>query len=298
MRYKVVNKLLDSERLALLAVIALMILPYMAWLSMSALALVTLRNGVKSGTQLVIPAFTAHVIVLLLSVPLNVALIDGLIRVLPCYILACVLRCTVNWQVVTAAFILLALMAAVVLQMLAPELIASQFAYFKLVMQKMDSGIELMKRVEDSNWSLFVLSNYLVGVQIACLFVANLSSLMFARMLQSNMYYPGGFRQEVLNFRADKLSFLALIITALAAYFQQAVAMNCLPLLLFYFSLAGLSFSAHVLSQVKPFKLLVLLCLPCMILPRVVLPFYVMLGGIDSLVNFRLYLSVRAGKTT
>ena len=295
---KQARNLLKNEHLALLAVVVLMLLPYMAWLAMSVVALVTLRNGIKQGLMLVIPAFTAHVIVLLFSVQLNTALFEGLIRVLPCYGLACVLRLTASWQVVAAVFALFALLVAMALQMFAPELISNQFIYFKLMMRQMDSGLELLHRLEKKEISAFVLSNYLVGIQMVCLCASALSSLLFARMLQSNLFYPEGFYQEMLNYRGDKLSLLMLGVVAVAAYFQQAVAINCLPLLLFYFFMAGLSFSVYLLAQVKPFLLMLLLGLPCVMLPRWVLPFYVVLGGLDSVVNFRFYLRKQAGKST
>jgi hypothetical protein len=288
--HKQARLLLKNERLALCVVIALMLLPYMAWLSLSVLALVTLRNGVRQGGLLVLPAFTAHVVVLLFSVQLNVALLDGVVRILPCYVLACTLLYTRSWRAVAAVFALMTLVAAIALHVFAPELINNQFAYFKLVLQQMDSSNQLLQRVNTQEMSALVWSNLLVGLQIMCLCMSTFFSLWFARMLQADLFYPGGLKQEMLNFRGNTASLLVLGVVVVGAYAQYAIAINCLPLLLCYFVLAGLSFSAYVFAQVQPFRVLLLLFLPCLIVPKFILSLYFVLGCLDSLVNFRLYL--------
>ncbi len=289
---------LDNQHAALLMVVGFMLIPYFAWLSLSVLALVTLRNSMQQGALLVIPAFTAHVVTLLLSVQLPVALFDGVIRVLPCYLLACTLRCTSSWRQTVLLFIVFAFLLVCGLHVLAPAFIVNQFEAFKAILLQINSTAEIVNRLEANELSLAVLSNYLVGVQLLCLFASTFFSLVFARRLQSSLFYPGGFEHEMLNFRADRFSLVLFALNSLGAYFHQPVALNCLPVVLCYFFLAGVSCGAQLLAQSSSLRRVVLLGLPCILLPRVVLPFYVVLGGLDSVVNFRSYLQVAAGKTT
>ncbi|OYV53321.1 MAG: hypothetical protein B7X00_02055, partial [Legionella sp. 21-45-4] len=130
------SRVLANPHVALLSVVVLMLLPYMAWLAMAILALVTLRHGIKHGTQLIIPAFTAHVILLMFSMPLNLALLEGLIRIVPVYLFACALRVSSSWNVVAWVFGLLAFVLILVLQTIVPELIQNQYAVFKSIISQ------------------------------------------------------------------------------------------------------------------------------------------------------------------
>ncbi len=291
-------RVLDNDRYALILVVVLMLLPYAAWASMTILSLVTLRKGWKQGGLLLIPALTAHILVSLMSTVLAVALIDACARVLPCYVATCVLRSTSSWKAIAFVFFVFIVLGAFSLHLFAPELIDAQYVYLQAVLKETDSGRIALGLWEEQKIRSFVFSNYLLGFQAVCFFGTILSPVMFARSLQSQLYYPGGFQQEMLNFRGDKQSVIVLVLLCLAAYQEHLLAMNSLPLILFYFILAGLSFSAHVLIKMKPLRVFVLLMVPFILFPLLVMPLYVLLGALDSLFNFRLYLSPSAGKTT
>lgn len=292
-----VRRILDNDRYALIAVVVFMLMPYTAWASMTILSLVTLRKGWKQASLLLIPAITAHILVSLTTVVWTVACVDALIRVLPCFAAACVLRKTHSWKAVAALFFCLVMLCALSLQVFAPHLIDAQLVYLQTAMRGIDSGRTLLDLWGEWGIQPFVVANYLLGFQGVCLLLAIISPLLFARSLQAQLYYPGGFRQEMLNFRGDKYSVLVMVLLAVAASLNHVFAMNGLPLMMFYFTLAGLSVSAHVLEKMKPLRMAVVLLVPFMLLPLIVLPFYIALGTFDSLFNFRLYLSSRAGKT-
>jgi hypothetical protein len=289
--------LLSHDRHALIAVIVLMLVPYMAWASITLLSLVTLRKGWKPGSLLVIPALTAHILVSLSTVSWSMALIDALIRVVPCYAAACVLRTTSQWRAVALLYICCVMFGALLLQVFAPELIQAQFMYFKAVIRGLENGQLILGLLQGQDVQPLLIANYLLGFQSVCLFLAIISPLMFARSLQARLYYPGGFQQEMLNFRGDKYSVFVLLLLVFAAYQQHVLAINGLPLVLFYFVLAGISLAAHELAKkMQPLAVNMILFVPLMLLPRFVFPFYVLLAVFDGLFNFRLYLS-RAGKT-
>lgn len=293
---RALRQILVQERYALITVILLMLIPYSAWASMTVLSLVTLRRGWRQGIVLLIPAFTTHTLVSLSTVVWSVACIDALIRILPCFIAACILRATNSWKSVAVLLFGFAIIGAMALQIWMPQLIDAQFVYLQTVIRNMNSGQSLLDVWEARNIPSFVIANFLFGFQEMCLLTAIISPLLFARSLQAQLFYPGGFRQEMLNFRGDKYGVLVLLILIVASAQNHVLAMNALPLLLLIYSLTGLSLCSHVFSKMKPFKMAILLLLPFILLPVVALPFYILIGVIDSCFNFRLYLSSRAGK--
>ena len=117
------------------------------------------------------------------------------------------------------------------------------------------------------------------------------------RSLQSKLFYPGEFRREMLAFRGDKIGLLLLVCMFIAANQHNVIAISLLPILMFYFLLAGLSLSFNVLAKQRPLSLMILLIASLMVLPFIMLPVYVIFGSLDSLFNLRLYLPSDAGKT-
>jgi len=184
-----------------------------------------------------------------------------------------------------------------ILQVFAPHLISAQLVYLQTVVQNLDTGSTLLDTWREWGIPPVVVANYLLGFQELCLLLAIISPLLLARSLQARLYYPGGFRQEMLNFRGDKYSLVVMVLLSIAASLNHVLAMNGLPIILFYFTLAGLSLSAHVLEKMKPLRKAVILWAPLLLVPLVAFPFYIALGAFDSLFNFRLYLASRAGKT-
>ena len=101
----------------------------------------------------------------------------------------------------------------------------------------------------------------------------------------------------MLSFRGDKIGLLLLLVMLVAANQQALEAISILPMLLFYFLLAGFSLSFNVFAKHKPFRITMLLMATLFFLPFIMLPVYVIFGSLDSLFNFRLYLCRDAGKT-
>lgn len=290
------RKMLDHERYALVAVMTFILIPYTSWLAMTILSLVALRKGTKQASLLVMPAITAHTLVALTSTVWTVALIDAVIQVVPCFLAALLLRATNSWKAVASFFFCVLMIAAIVIHLTLPKLIDAQWMYLESILRNLDSGVALLDAWHAKHVSATVAANYLFGVQSVCLITALVTPIGFARSLQAQLFYPGGFRQEMLNFRGDKYGLIVLSVVGAAAYADHTLAMNGLPMLLLYFAFAGLSLSAFVFSYMKPWKMTLLLILPFALTPMVMMPVYVLLGCLDSLVNCRLFLAERAGK--
>lgn len=291
------TRLLSQDRVALLYAFVLMLVPYTSWMALSILALVTLRKGWQHGGVLVVPVITAHVILSLISnIPLSVALIAAVVRILPCYAAACVLRVSTSWRIVALMLLMLALVWALALQLFLPHFIQAQFTYLETTLRELDAGRVVLDFWQSLHIEPELLAHYLFGFQVVGLVLTTLMPLMFARSIQSRLFYPDEFRKELLSFRGDKISIALLVLFVLGAYQGYSLAIDGAPLVLLYFIFAGLSFGAQVLEKMKTLGAITVLFVPLMLLPVVVVPVYVMLGAFDSLFNFRLYLRENVSK--
>ena len=290
--------LLENERYAILHAVLLALLPYTAWLSVALVALMTLRKGWRKGVILLIPALCAYFALSCSSMTMNIALVNALLVFMPTYIGACVLRFSTSWRVVASAFFLQIMIAILLLQMYMPEFITAQYLYIQAALRELQSDSSLLALINSkSSQNQMILANYLLGIQaIGIVFSAGLS-LLLARSIQSQLFCPGGFKQEMLAFRGDKIGFLLLVIVFVGASLQNALAMSLFPILLFYFMLAGLSLSFNVFAKHKPLSLILISIASLILLPFVMVPVYIIFGSLDSLFNFRLYLLSNAGKT-
>ena len=173
----------------------------------------------------------------------------------------------------------------------------AQFLYFQAALREIQSENALLALInEKSGLNQMILASYLLGLQAVGVFFSASVSLMLARSVQSQLFYPGGFRQEVMAFRGDKVGLLLLVIMFIAAHYQNVLAMCLLPMLVFYFLIAGLSLSFNVLSKQRLLSSTIILVSTLLLLPFVMLPVYVFFGSLDSLFNLRLYLPSDAGK--
>jgi len=290
--------LLENERYAMLHAAILALLPYTAWLSVASVVLVTLRRGWRKGGLLLVPAFAAYFSLAFSSTTLVIALINAALVFMPAYLAACVLRLTTSWRAVAGAYFLQIVVAVVMLQMYMPDFIVAQYLYIQAALRELQSDSALLTLVNNkAGLNQAVLGSYLLGLQTIGIVFSACLSLMLARFVQSELFCPGGFKREMLTFRGDKIDLLLLVILFIAANQQNVFAMSLLPIVIFYFMLAGLSLSFNVLSKQRPLRLMILSIASMVLLPFVMLPVYVIFGSLDSLFNLRLYLLSDAGKT-
>jgi len=291
--------LLGNRQHAILHAVILALLPYTAWLSVAVIALVTLRKGGREGSVLLISAMLAHFALSLMSLPPAIAVANTLLTFVPCFMAAHILCLTANWRAVAAVFFMQVVVAVGLLHVLMPDFIMAQYLYIQTAISSMQTESALLEFVNDkTGLNQLMLANYLLGLQAVGIVLSALSSLMLARSVQSKLYYPEGFKQEMLTLRGNKIGLLLLFIMLFAANQGSVLAMNILPVLMFYFLLAGLSLGFSVLARKTLMGSLLLLVVPLVLLPFVMLPVYVIFGSLDSLFNFRLYLPTGAGKRT
>jgi hypothetical protein len=289
--------LLENKQHAILCAVLLSIVPFASWLSVALVILVTLRKGAKPGFEVMLPALVVHSVPLMILLPVESALMNTLIAYLPCYIAALCLRKTTNWQMVFGVFLIQAFIGFLLIQLLAPDFIVDQFNQFKNVLTEYQEYQRLLESNTDG-LSSFILAQLFFGVQILSVIVSAIISLMFARSIQSKLFMPGGFRDELLGFRSGRLSFLILLGVSIASYYEISYAINLLPLVLCYFLVSGFSLAYYALARKNQVRVVILLFLLVLFKPSFVLLAYIVLGSLDSLFNFRLYLPERVREST
>jgi len=293
------KSLLGNYWHALLTAVALVLIPFTVWLSLAVVALVTLRRGWRDGGLLLLPVLAAHFLLSLTSIAVLPAMCNTLLTFVPCFLAACVLRLTTSWSVVSGVFLVEIVVAAMLLQVFMPDFIMAQYSYIQAAIRELQTNNTLLALTgAENSLGQTVLANYLLGLQMLGVVLSAVMSLMVARSIQSRIYLPGGFRQEMIAFRGNKVVLLLLVVVFIAANHKNVLAINLLPALLLYFLFAGLSLSFQILARKKMLSSLVFLVAPLLLLPFVMLPVYVILGSLDSLINFRLYLPSDEGKTT
>lgn len=292
------QRLLEDNRSALLYAVLLAVFPFTTWLSQALISLVTLRKGWRDGAMLLMPVMTAFLACSLVTAPPQLAIMNTLLTFIPCFIATCVLGITASWRAVAGVFFLLVSLGAIVFQIFMPEFIMAQYQYLYAVIHELHPDV-LSRFVNDTTGlNQLMLANALFGLQLASIVVSAILPLTLARSVQSQLYYPGGYRQEMLALRSNKIGLLLLVLMLVAVNQSKMIAMNILPLLVLYFLAAGLSLSFNVLARKKMRGVMLILLAPLVLVPFIMLPVYVILGSLDSLFNLRLYLPSTVGKTT
>jgi hypothetical protein len=285
------KSILENKQHALFYAILFAVLPFASWLSVSVMALITLRKGAKSGLDILLPASIIHSVPLMMLIPVDSALVNTAIEYIPCYLAALSLRKASNWQAVCFVLLAQALIAFLLLGVIAPHFAEEQFIHFKKMVSHYEEYQQLFDRIM-SDISSDNLAQLFLGVQILSVTISTLTSLIFARGIQAKLVKPGGLQEELLEFRGNRISLIVLLALSVASYYEMPWALNLLPIALAYFFAAGLGLINFVLSRKWQLKVVILLVL--LILFKPILMFvYVIFGTLDSLFNFRLYLPAR-----
>lgn len=289
--------ILENKQYAMLCAVLFSIIPFASWLSIAIVALVTSRKGAKSGFEIMLPALVIHSVPLLMLVPLNSVLINSLLAYLPCYIVALCLRKTANWSVVFGGFFIQACVYVVLINVFAPDFVLTQLNQFKMIIGQNQEYQQLLstvsERISDS-----LLAQLFIGIQILSIVVSTMISLLFARSIQSRLFMPEGFREELRAFRSSKVAFFALVVISFASYYEIPGAISLMPLLISYFFISGFALTYCIFAGKRQKGVLLLLLLLIILQPTLVLFAYIVFGSLDSLFNFRLYLPTKVREST
>lgn len=290
--------MLKNDMYALFNVSILAMLPYGGWMAASVVALITLRKGFKKGSMLLAIAILANFFILNKTLPSNVAMIESILSYTPCFLAAGILYLTQSWRIVSSVLFAVVLIVMSLLQLLLPDFIMQQYLYIREVLNQLQIGnVFSILNANSNSAEQAIFANYFLGVQAAGVLLSAFISLVFARFIQSVIYYPEGFKSEILSLRGTKMGLLTLLITILAAKQPYFLAINMLPVLLMFFFIAGSSLWAHCITNKSIFIPMLVLSGVLVFFPHIMLLLITLLGSLDTLFNFRIYLQKKAGQT-
>lgn len=271
----------------------LLFLPFGSWLAVAIISLMTLRRGCSAGSKLLAVGIISTFIFFQLGCITQFALLDVLLTLILGYISAYLLRTTASWNVTATALLLISMSSLFLVYMLLPEYISEQFNMFVSVMDGFVGNNILQTALELPKVNKLLLANYVFGVKAFSLLFSSVSAVLFARYIQSLLFYPGGFKQEVMSFRANYIGLIGLLLILLGINQHSLLAIICAPILAGYLVAAGISISANFLNKrANKFKWLFIV-IPIAVIPYIILPFYIVIGSLDIIFNFRLRLQLK-----
>ena len=286
---KQASSMLEKPMLAWVMTGIFALFPLTSWVSLAIMALVVLRLDWFDGIRCLIVGLTVSICFAEMAGQLSDALTTTLPTYLLCYGGAYLLRKSASWQLVAMVSFTVAILAIVGVHYFAVNFLIEQYKSLLEIISAIDQDNLLVPLMgSQSVASQLKFAHYLFGIKVLSVLLSVMLPLMLARSVQSSLYYPGGFKREMINFRANSLGVALLILTALGAYEHNLLAISCLPIFFVYLMLAGISLILNLLAQKKKIVVYGTLLLPMIILPYVVLPVYVLFGAVDSVFNLRL----------
>lgn len=286
----------EQPKFAMALGILFVVTPLTDWLAQVVVDLVTLRRGARIGLRVFAVVCMASVIHAYFSTSVESAMLNTGLTYIPGYLAAMLLRSKSQWRAPSAILLGMTMVFAVLVHIFIPEFIIAQYNYLKSVLGVLPN-LQVFDFIRNEPE---VAANYVFGFQLMGIILSSVFSLIVARRIQSDLYYPEGFKREMLNFRAEKWVFLVFVIAFFAARQNHFISINFLPILGLYFVLSGLSLACYfVYARVKSYQkiAIIILLLAVCIVPWLLVPVYVCLGMMDCLINFRGYLSVRSSGT-
>lgn len=290
--------LLQKERYAFFLTALLVFIPFSAWLSVAVMGLITLRRGSYEGLKLVFAGLLATIVASWVFLTAPYASSSLMLSFLACYGAAVALRATTSWNAVVLMLVLIAMLIMAVIHWFSPAYVLEQFDILLSILRKLNQDSPVVQFLgEQLGANRVTWANYTLGIRAFSVVCSVLTSLMLARYVQSLLFYPGGLRNELLAFRASLPGVLLFVLVAIGSWKDSALAISCLPMLIAYLTAAGMSLLFYVMSKKNGLLTMLLLFVPLIIVPYIMLPVYIILGSLDSLINFRTRMPLKADDT-
>lgn len=283
--HKQVKLLLDNQQYSYILVALLVVVPFMTWLAVTIVALITLRKGASIGFKAMTYGLLSFMFVTFLTKwPALPAIAVIFLTFFPCYIAALLLRATAKWEWVAYFMVGLTTLIVLLLNLKTPGFLIDQYHALQNMMKELQGNhVQVTGFFSESSQVIA----YLLGIQALTFMISIISTLMIARAVQSNLFYPGGFKREILSFQAHPIMIFPLLLMLYGAYEHMPIAISLLPAWCFYFVAAGLSMLLSSFSTRSPILIFVLLLISMFLLPFVMLPIILSIGILDSFFHFR-----------
>jgi len=279
--------IMRGRKQAMLMAMLFVFVPFLGWVSSAIIALVTLRIGILEGLFILLwttlpsigLAWTGNST----SLYFNVLAGTGLT-----WILAVVLRITVNWRLVLLAASAMGILAVGIAHWVIPDVQAWWMAKLQVAVTQASKAGVLDISVASSLTALKPITAFLTGTLVAFFLLIALFNVVIARWWQAMLYNPGGLKKELYQLRLDKISVVGLLTITALVFFNNPLAQDCLPVLILPLALIGLAVIHVLLANTRHnllwlagfYGLLILLLRPVAII-------LAMVAVLDSLIDIR-----------
>lgn len=236
-----VGYILKSRRHAIIGALLCSSFPFLGWLGIVIICLVTLRKGAREGFYVML-WFALPNTVLAIAFP-QIFIYNVIYGALLCWLLAIILRHTVSWSLVIHAILLIGLAAVMIVHLVSPNI--NQYwldlfnTYYQAIKPALTSQLLSPEMLSDM---ISKIARLATGIQASMILLNGFLCLVMARWLQAMLYNTGGLRAELYQLRVNGLSIVILAALSLTAYLGMAIPLDMLPIALMPFMLSGLSF--------------------------------------------------------
>ncbi len=253
--------------------------PMLYGLSAALVALTTLRFGITSGSRVLAFALVGGVVSWQMSgIPLSMLVLVLMV------ILAEILRSSQSWT----RTLLASLVLGIVLSLIAQVFLSSELNGLLDTMQKVFAGGQR----QSTYWQQFESIRPMVGyVLVTMQIIEAVLFLLLARYWQSGLFNPGGLKAEMHTMRFSRQEIIFLVAGAgIFALIQPGM----IVLFGFPFIFAGFALVHGIMAKLKlGEQWLASVYIVAVILFQIILPLFVVLVVLDTVIDIRARISER-----
>ncbi len=276
-----------ASSLALLS----LVLPPISIVSSASVALVTLRRGGYEGLYVLICAcLSAALLGFFLFGSFQFALLYGLVLWLPIWLISIVLREGKHLSIAIEIAVLLGVMAVIGFYIYASEpALIWQSVLEEMVKPMLASNADMP--VDEIRQSIQSFSHYMTGGIIAGTVYGLLFGLFLARMWQSALYNPGGFREEYLELRVrPKLALVSILVAVIAWLMSGVISEICWNISILFvvlYTFVGTAILHAALSTMRMKRFLVPMLYVTLIMIPHIIALVIIVGVVDAWLDLR-----------
>jgi len=276
-----------ASSLALLS----LVLPPISIVSSASVALVTLRRGGYEGLYVLICAcLSAALLGFFLFGSFQFALLYGLVLWLPIWLISIVLREGKHLSIAIEIAVLLGVMAVIGFYIYASEpALIWQSVLEEMVKPMLASNADMP--VDEIRQSIQSFSHYMTGGIIAGTVYGLLFGLFLARMWQSALYNPGGFKEEYLELRVrPKLALVSILVAVIAWLMSGVISEICWNISILFvvlYTFVGTAILHAALSTMRMKRFLVPMLYVTLIMIPHIIALVIIVGVVDAWLDLR-----------
>ncbi len=230
--------------------IATALLPFMGWLSAVTVGVVTLRKGQKQGASVLLASCLPAILAYSLGHLQYGFMLVWCISQAMVFAGSVVLRTTASWQVLLLATTALGSVVVIATYVFVPDIanvwtgvINNAIVHFTAIVDAQDPAsvaqlVKFLATFEQHNMAA-QLAESLTGLLCFMVLLGALGHIAIARWLQSRVFHPGGFDQELTQLLLPKWLAMGFVAMSVVAMFASAIFVNLWFVLLLSFLFVG-----------------------------------------------------------